>query len=182
VDALENKAFLTIARHFYGKGINVPQILAVSDDESAYLQEDLGDAILFDMLSAARKCGDGMEQVEELLCKTMAMLPKIQFEGAQGLDFSVCYPQPSFDRRMVMFDLNYFKYCFLKPSGLEFNEVRLQDDFENFADALLEESTDTFLYRDFNARNVMVKDGEPYFIDFQGGRRGPVYYDVASFA
>ena len=116
VDALENKAFLTIARHFYGKGINVPQILAVSDDESAYLQEDLGDSILFDMLSAARKCGDGMEQVEELLCKTMAMLPKIQFEGAQGLDFSVCYPQPSFDRRMVMFDLNYFKYCFLKPS------------------------------------------------------------------
>ena len=182
VDALENKAFLTIARHFYNKGINVPQILAVSDDESAYLQEDLGDSILFDMLSAARKCGDGMEQVEELLCKTMAMLPKIQFEGAHGLDFSVCYPQPSFDMRMVMFDLNYFKYCFLKPSGLEFNEVRLQDDFERFADALLEESTETFLYRDFNARNVMVKDGEPYFIDFQGGRRGPVYYDVASFA
>ena len=182
VDALENKAFLTIARHFYGKGINVPQILAVSDDESAYLQEDLGDTILFDMLTAARKSGDGMDQVEELLCKTMAMLPKIQFEGAQGLDFSVCYPQPSFDRRMVMFDLNYFKYCFLKPSGLEFNEVLLQDDFERFADALLEESTDTFLYRDFNARNVMVKDGQPYFIDFQGGRRGPVYYDVASFA
>ena len=182
VDALENKAFLTIARHFYGKGINVPEILAVSEDESAYLQEDLGDTILFDMLIAARKSGEGMEKVEQLLCKTMAMLPKIQLEGAQGLDFSVCYPQPSFDRRMVMFDLNYFKYCFLKPSGLEFNEVLLQDDFEKFADALLEESTETFLYRDFNARNVMIKDGEPYFIDFQGGRRGPVYYDVASFA
>ena len=182
VDQLENNAFLTIARHFADKVINVPQILAVSDDGYVYLQEDLGDATLFDMLAAARKCGDGMDQVEELLCKTMSMLPKIQFEGAQGLDFSVCYPQPSFDRRMVMFDLNYFKYCFLKPSGLEFNEVLLQDDFERFADALLEESTDTFLYRDFNARNVMVKDGQPYFIDFQGGRRGPVYYDVASFA
>jgi aminoglycoside/choline kinase family phosphotransferase len=83
---------------------------------------------------------------------------------------------------MVMFDLNYFKYCFLKPSGLEFNEVLLQDDFEKLADDLLDEDTDTFLYRDFNARNVMVKDGEPYFIDFQGGRRGPIYYDVASFA
>ena len=182
VDMLENKAFLTIAEHFRRKGINVPQILAVSEDQSAYIQEDLGDAVLFDMLSKARKTGEGMKDVEELLCKTMAMLPKMQFEGAQGLDFSVCYPQPSFDRRMVMFDLNYFKYCFLKPSGLECNEVLLQDDFEKFADALLEDDTDTFLYRDFNARNVMVKDGQPYFIDFQGGRRGPIYYDVASFA
>ena len=182
VDAQENRAFLTIARHFYAKGINVPQILAASEDASAYLQEDLGDLVLFDMLASARKSGEGMHQVEDLLCKTMSMLPKIQFEGASGLDFSVCYPQPSFDRRMVMFDLNYFKYCFLKPSGLEFNEVLLQDDFEKFADALLEEDTDTFLYRDFNARNVMIKSGEPYFIDFQGGRRGPIYYDVASFA
>jgi aminoglycoside/choline kinase family phosphotransferase len=182
VDSLENKAFLTIAEHFHDKGINVPQILAVSEDKSAYLQEDLGDVVLFDMLASARKAGEGLDNVNDLLCKTMSMLPEIQFEGARGLDFSVCYPQPSFDRRMVMFDLNYFKYCFLKPSGLEFNEVLLQDDFERFADALLEEDTDTFLYRDFNARNVMVKDGVPYFIDFQGGRRGPVYYDVASFA
>ena len=169
-DVLENKAFLTIARHFRSKGINVPEVYAVSDDMSAYLQEDLGDSILFDLKDDA------------LLNKAMSMLPKIQFEGAQGLDFSVCYPQPSFDRRMVMFDLNYFKYCFLKPSGLEFNEVKLQDDFENLADALLKEDSETFLYRDFNARNVMVRDGEPYFIDFQGGRRGPIYYDVASFA
>jgi aminoglycoside/choline kinase family phosphotransferase len=182
VDSLENKAFLTIAGHFGVKGINVPQILAVSQDGSAYLQEDLGDVILFDMLTAARKSGEGLEKVESLLCRTMSMLPKIQFEGASGLDFSVCYPQPAFDRRMVMFDLNYFKYCFLKPSGLEFNEVLLQDDFEKLADDLLDEDTDTFLYRDFNARNVMIKDGQPYFIDFQGGRRGPIYYDVASFA
>lgn len=182
VDVLENKAFLAIAEQFVNKGINVPRILAVSPDDSAYLQEDLGDVVLFDMLTAARKSGEGMDQVESLLVRTMAMLPKIQFEGACGLDFSVCYPQSSFDRRMVMFDLDYFKYCFLKPSGLEFNEVLLQDDFEKFADALLADDTDTFLYRDFNARNVMVKDGQPYFIDFQGGRRGPIYYDVASFA
>lgn len=169
-DVSENKAFLTIARHFRSKGINVPEVYAVSDDMLAYLQEDLGDSVLFDLKDDA------------LLNKAMSMLPKIQFEGAQGLDFSVCYPQPSFDRRMVMFDLNYFKYCFLKPSGLEFNEVKLQDDFENLADALLKEDSETFLYRDFNARNVMVRDGEPYFIDFQGGRRGPIYYDVASFA
>ena len=181
-DARENEAFLTLAGHFRTKGINVPEIYAVSEDRMAYIQEDLGDAVLFDMLTKARRTGEGLEEVEALLCRTMSMLPKIQFEGADGLDFSVCYPQPSFDRRMVMFDLNYFKYCFLKPSGLEFDEVLLQDDFEKLADDLLLSDTDTFLYRDFNARNVMVKDGEPYFVDFQGGRRGPVFYDVASFA
>ena len=180
-DVKENEAFLAIAAHLRGKGINVPAVLAVSEDKMAYLQEDLGGDVLFDMLAKARRTGDGMLEVEELLCRTMSQLPGIQFKGAEGLDFSVCYPQPAFDRRMVMFDLNYFKYCFLKPSGLEFNEVLLQDDFEKFADDLLEEDTDTFLYRDFNARNVMVRDGEPYFIDFQGGRRGPVHYDVASF-
>lgn len=180
-DVKENEAFLTIAAHLRGKGINVPAVLAVSEDKMAYLQEDLGGDVLFDMLAKARRTGEGMQEVEELLCRTMSQLPGIQFKGAEGLDFSVCYPQPAFDRRMVMFDLNYFKYCFLKPSGLEFNEVLLQDDFEKFADDLLEEDTDTFLYRDFNARNVMVHDGEPYFIDFQGGRRGPVHYDVASF-
>jgi hypothetical protein len=111
----------------------------------------------------------------------MAALPKIQVEGARGLDWSVCYPQPSFDARMVDFDLNYFKYDFLKLSGLEFNEVRLQDDFDRLRKDLLSEYSDTFMYRDFNARNVMLVDGEPWFIDFQGGRRGPVYYDVASF-
>lgn len=170
LDKAENDAFIAIARHFRSKGINVPEIIAVSDDGMTYLQEDLGNETLFDH-----------RDDQELLCRTMAMLPKMQFEGAAGLDFSVCYPQPSFDRRMVMFDLNYFKYCFLKPSGLEFNEVLLQDDFEKLADRLLKDETETFLYRDFNARNVMVRDGEPYFIDFQGGRRGPIYYDVASF-
>ena len=181
-DARENEAFLTIVGHFRAKGVNVPEVYAVSEDRMAYIQEDLGDAVLFDMLTQARKTGEGLDAVESLLCKAMSMLPKIQFEGAEGLDFSVCYPQPSFDRRMVMFDLNYFKYCFLKPAGLEFDEVALQDDYEKLADDLLAVDTDTFLYRDFNARNVMIKDGEPYFVDFQGGRRGPVFYDVASFA
>ena len=180
-DVKENNAFVTIARHFRAKGINVPEVYAVSEDISAYLQEDLGDCVLFDMLMAARRGDEDIVRVYALLAKTMSMLPAIQYDGAEGLDFSICYPQPSFDRRMVMFDLNYFKYCFLKPSGLEFDEVLLQDDFERFADDLLQEDTDTFLYRDFNARNVMICGDEPYFIDFQGGRRGPIYYDVASF-
>ena len=180
-DVNENKAFVVLARHFKSKGINVPEVLAVSEDMSAYIQEDLGDKVLFDLYMSACRSGEGQVEADILLNKTISMLPKIQYEGAQGLDFSICYPQPSFDRRMVMFDLNYFKYCFLKPSGIEFDEVQLQDDFEKLADDLLEEDTETFLYRDFNARNVMVCGSEPYFIDFQGGRRGPIYYDVASF-
>lgn len=180
-DRQENDAFVTLSHHFRSKGIDVPEVYRVSDDGMSYIQEDLGDDVLFDRLQKARKTGVGMDDVDRLLCETMAMLPKIQFEGAEGLDFSICYPQPSFDRRMIMFDLNYFKYCFLKSSGLEFNEVRLQDDFERLADDLLKDDMDTFMYRDFNARNVMLHDGHPYFIDFQGGRRGPVYYDVASF-
>ena len=171
LDRAENRAFLSIARHFRSKGINVPEILAESEDGMRYLQNDLGDSILFDSPD------------EDLLCRTMSLLPQIQFEGADGLDFSLCYPQPEFDLRMVMFDLNYFKYCFLKPSGLEFNEVKLQDDLENLANELLASvsTAPTFLYRDFNARNIMVHEGKPYFIDFQGGRKGPIYYDVASF-
>ena len=182
-DARENDAFIKLAEHFRSKGINVPLVYAVSEDGMTYIQEDLGSRMLSDDVAAALKEGGYSPEspVVELLCRTMSKLPTIQFKGAEGLDFSVCYPQPAFDYRMVMFDLNYFKYCFLKPSGLEFDEIRLQDEFESLAQDLLEDSGNTFLYRDFNARNVMIKDGEPYFIDFQGGRRGPIYYDVASF-
>ena len=178
-DADENRAFLTIDRHFASKGIRVPKVLA--EDGLCYLQEDLGSTILYDALADGRSRGAYSPDEVALLRKTMAALPKIQVEGAKGLDFSVCYPQPSFDGRMVDFDLNYFKYDYLKLTGLEFNEVRLQDDFDRLKADLLAEPSDTFLYRDFNARNVMLVDGEPWFIDFQGGRRGPIYYDVASF-
>ena len=191
-DVAENKAFVEEARHFYAAGLPVPEVLAVSDDWSCYIQSDLGDTLLYDMVSQAHKKGEFSAELQELLCRTMKLLPKLQFEGAEGLDFSICYPEPEFSRRMVMFDLNYFKYCFLKPSGLEFNEVDLQDDFERMADHLMGASVlhgsnglayegDTFMYRDFQSRNVMVNDGYPYCIDFQGGRRGPVHYDVASF-
>ena len=182
----ENKAFIYLARHFKSAGLPVPELYAVSEDEMTYIQEDLGSDILYDMISTAVKSG-AHEEMEEILCKTISKLPRLQFEGGRGADWSLCYPEPSFGRRMIMFDLNYFKYCFLKPSGLEFNEVRLQDEFEQFADDLLgggdvhEYMGETFMYRDFQSRNVMLRDGEPFFIDFQGGRRGPVYYDLASF-
>ena len=185
-DSDENRAFITLARHFRQAGLPVPELYAVSDDGMAYIQEDMGSTVLYDMMVAAAKSGT-MSDMEDLLCKTIAQLPKFQFAGGKGADWSVCYPEPSFSRRMVMFDLNYFKYCFLKPSGLEFNEVRLQDELEQLADDLLggsdvqEYMDETFMYRDFQSRNVMIREGQPYFIDFQGGRRGPIYYDLASF-
>lgn len=185
-NAEENHAFLTMAAHFRSKGLPVADIYGVSEDGMAYVQEDLGDAILYNKVCEDFRSGDSGDS-EELLCRTIALLPEIQFKGGTGLDYSVCYPERSFSRRMVMFDLNYFKYCFLKPSGLEFHEVPLQDEFERLADDLLggpnvqEYEEDTFMYRDFQARNVMLHDGQPYFIDFQGGRRGPIYYDLASF-
>jgi hypothetical protein len=148
-------------------------VYAVSEDGMTYIQEDIGDDTLF------KKLKD--EDPQQLLCKAVRLLPDIQFKGAEDFDFAICHPTRKFDRRLVLFDLNYFKYCFLKPSGLEFDEVRLQDDFERLADDLTSVPSDTFMYRDFNARNVMVKDAQPYFIDFQGGMQGPIYYDVASF-
>ena len=180
-DRDENHAFLTLDRHFAAAGIRVPEILAVSADEMAYLQEDLGPELLFDRIARGRESGVYAPEERALLCKTMAALPKIQFAGAAGLDWNVCYPEPAFGERMVRFDLNYFKYCFLKATGLEFNEVRLEEDFDRLCADLCADTGETFMYRDFQARNVMVRDGEPYFIDFQGGRRGPVHYDVASF-
>ena len=177
----ENHSFIYLARHFREKGLRVPAVLAVSEDGQAYIQEDLGDQVLFGMVAQGRESGLYSSVETDLLRRTIEQLPRLQFVGAQGLDWKNCYPQEAFDARMVDFDLNYFKYCFLKATGLEFNEIELQEDFEKLKEDLLKEDDNTFLYRDFQARNVMIKDGDPWFIDFQGGRRGPIYYDVASF-
>lgn len=177
----ENKAFCYLSAHFREKGIKAPKVFAKSDDGMCYIQEDLGNAQLYNVISQGRETGEYSSFESSILCHTIEMLPKIQFKGAQGLDYNCCFPEPDFNERMVMFDLNYFKYCFLKATGMEFDEIRLQDDFDKLKKDLLLDMGNTFMYRDFQARNVMIKDGEPYFIDFQGGRRGPIYYDVASF-
>ncbi|MDR1756310.1 MAG: phosphotransferase [Culturomica sp.] len=181
VSADENRAFIYLSGHLRKKGIAVPQVYAVSGDGMYYMQEDLGDCLLFDALAESRTSGRYGEKEFQLLKKIITALPVLQCRGAEGMDFSFGYPQASFDRRTVFWDLNYFKYCFLKAVGIEFQEDRLEDDFERMADILLEEPFDTFMYRDFQSRNVMICDGEPFFIDFQGGRKGPLYYDVASF-
>ena len=158
-------------------------MLAVSDDGLRYLQTDLGSLSLFDAVRGGREAGGRYNlEEQELLKRTIRQLPNIQIRGARGLDWQNCYPQPEFDEDSVLFDLNYFKYCFLKPSGLDFHELKLEANFRLMAKDLTSEQVDSFLYRDFQARNVMLDaEGNPYFIDFQGGRKGPYYYDLASF-
>lgn len=177
----ENQTFLYMADHFRKKGLPVPEVVAKSEDNTLYLQEDLGDMLLFNAIEKGRKTNIFDEEEKQLLHKTMRLLPTIQFTGADGMDFSYCYPQSEFNSRSILWDLNYFKYCFLKTTGIEFQEDRLEDDFQKMANVLLRSNSETFMYRDFQSRNVMIKDGEPWIIDFQGGRKGPIYYDVASF-
>ena len=171
----ENRAFIYMARHFHALGLPVPELYWVSEDEMSYTQEDLGDTLLFDNLDDI-----------PLLERTVRALAHIQVEGARDFDWSVCFPVPAMDERAIRWDLNYFKYCFLKGTKIEFSEPKLEDEFDKIVENLLSPYTIhhtpyTFMYRDCQSRNVMIKDGQPYFIDFQGGRRGPTQYDVASF-
>ena len=177
----ENHTFIEMARRFAQKGLNTPKVMAVSDDELYYLQEDLGDMSLYKKMESSIASHSFSEEDIALLKKTMMKLADFQHLAAEGFDFSLCYPIASMDRQSILWDLNYFKYCFLKLAHVDFLELSLETDFQHLADDLLQYDSQTFLYRDFQSRNVMVKDGEPYFIDFQGGRRGPIYYDVASF-
>ena len=182
----EDHAFIYLTEHFTKRKLPVPQILAASNDELRYIQTDLGSISLFDAIRGGREAGGRYTLKEqELLKRTIRELPNIQIRGARELDFSNCYPQAEFDVDSVLFDLNYFKYCFLKATELDFHELKLEADFRLFAKDLTNDSYelgDCFLYRDFQARNVMLDhDGNPYFIDYQGGRKGPYYYDLASF-
>lgn len=177
----ENRAFISLSRHFHQQQLNTPEVFAVSKDEICYIQQDLGDDILFDAIKEGRLTGVFSHEEKRLLHKTIALLADFQVKGAQGLNFNVCYPLAKFNSRSVYWDLNYFKYNFLKTTGMDFQEDLLENDFEKLADNLLQDQSDTFMYRDFQSRNVMLVNGNPWFIDFQGGRKGPVYYDVASF-
>lgn len=187
----ENRAFIYMSRHFSQLGLPVPKVLWVSEDEMSYTQEDLGDTLLFDAIKHGRETGNFNEAERTLLERTLRALAHIQIEGARDFDWSKCFPIPAMDERSIRWDLNYFKYCFLKGTKIEFSEPKLEDDFDRLVFNLLARESSglstfdfqlsTFLYRDFQSRNVMIKEGKPYFIDFQGGRKGPTQYDVASF-
>jgi len=180
-DINENRAFFALTQHFRSKGLSVPKLLATSTDQQYYLISDLGDTTLYSkLLTCHLPNSEYKEPMMNNLRLSLAQLVRFQTEGSVGLDFNGCYPKQVFDRRSVMWDFNYFKYSFLKPVGAIFDEDKLEDDFETFTEYLLDDEMDCFQYRDFQSRNIMVKGDELFFIDYQGGRRGPYLYDVAS--
>ncbi len=179
-DVKENRAFLSFSRQFRASGIPVPSIYAQSDDSLIYLQEDLGSLTLFDFLAETRIQEGFSRTITEEYKKVLEILPAIQVTAGRQLDFSVCYPRAAFDQQSMMWDLSYFKYYFLKLARIPFDEQLLEDDFQKFAAYLLSADSNYFLYRDFQSRNVMLKDGKVWFIDYQGGRKGALQYDLAS--
>jgi aminoglycoside/choline kinase family phosphotransferase len=158
----------------------VPEIYAEDLSHGAYLEEDLGDMTLFDFLSKNRKGEDVHLPVVDVYRRVLEILPRFQIEAGRDLNYRVCYPRASFDRQSIIWDLNYFKYYFLRLAGIPFNEQALEQDFTRLTKFLLTADHDYFLYRDFQSRNIMLHDGEPFFVDYQGGRKGALQYDVAS--
>jgi aminoglycoside/choline kinase family phosphotransferase len=176
----ENIAFLEFSRHFHAHGLPVPEIYGEDLDQGAYLEEDLGDTTLFGYLSSHRSGESVAPQVVEAYRNAITILPRFQVEAGRDLNYKVCYPRASFDRQSIAWDLNYFKYYFLRLAGIPFSEQALEDDFGRLTKFLLSAGRDYFLYRDFQSRNIMLRDGQPYFLDYQGGRKGALQYDVAS--
>jgi aminoglycoside/choline kinase family phosphotransferase len=176
----ENDAFVGFTNHFRSLGLKVPEIFIYYPEEKVYFLEDLGDINLFTWL-AMRAAPVRFDSVTEQLMRTIVSdLVRFQAEGIKGLDLSLCYPHRSFDRQSIIWDMNYFKYMFLKLVAAPFNETRLERDFEKLTAFLLEAGQDYFLFRDFQTANIMIHNGIPYYIDYQGGRCGAPQYDIAS--
>jgi len=176
----ENVAFLEFSRHFRRYGLPVPEIYAQDLSQGAYIEEDFGDVTLFDFLSSNREGKVIATQVIDVYRNVVEILPRFQVEAGRDLNYKKSYPRASFDRQSIAWDLNYFKYYFLRLAGVPFNEQALEDDFGRLTKLLLAAPHDYFLYRDFQSRNVMLHDNKPYFLDYQGGRKGALQYDIAS--
>src|SRR5438874_8974478 len=176
----ENVAFLEFSKHFRRHGLPVPEIYEQALGEGAYLEQDLGDTTLFEFLSKNRAGADIRPEAVDVYRRVVAILPRFQVEGGRDLNYKVCDPRASFDRQSIAWDLNYFKYYFLRLAGVPFNEQALENDFVRLTKFLLTADHDYFLYRDFQSRDVMLQDGQPFFIDYQGGRKGALHYDIAS--
>jgi aminoglycoside/choline kinase family phosphotransferase len=176
----ENIAFLEFSKHFRRHDLPVPEIYGQDLDHGAYLEEDLGNVTLFEYLSENRSGADVAPQAVDAYRKVVAVLPQFQIVAGKDLNYKYCYPRNSFDRQSISWDLNYFKYYFLRLAGIPFSEQALEDDFNRLTKFLLTAQRDFFLYRDYQSRNVMLRDGNPFFLDYQGGRRGALHYDIAS--
>lgn len=178
-DVLETRAFLKFAAHFAAMGLAVPSVCCSSDDEHFYIQTDLGDVRMHEIIAKRQNSKLDKENLE-LYKNVIRELVKLQLKGHQGMDYSVSVPRPAFDQPAILWDLYHFKYYFLKPLGLPFDEDRLEKAFKHLASNIESVESDSFMFRDFQSRNIMICSGKPFFIDFQGGRMGPKQYDLAS--
>src|SRR5437016_5138721 len=176
----ENIAFLEFSKHFRRHGLPVPEIYAEDLNHGAYLEEDFGDTSLFEFLTKNRAGNNIAPEAIKAYREVVAVLPRFQIAAGRDLNYRVCYPRDSFDRQSIAWDLNYFKYYFLRLAGISFNEQALEDDFGRLTNFLLSAPREYFLYRDFQSRNIMLRDGSPFFLDYQGGRKGALQYDIAS--
>jgi aminoglycoside/choline kinase family phosphotransferase len=180
-DLKENLAFLSFSASFHNSGFPVPVIYSVDPENKAYLLQDLGDETLFGLIEENRKSTGGFSSgILDIYSKVIRWLPQFQVQGARVIDYDLCYPRAAFDRQSMMWDLNYFKYYFLKLAKVPFDEQKLEDDFESLSDFLIGADGNYFMYRDFQSRNIMMYERNPWFIDYQGGRKGPLQYDIAS--
>ena len=175
-DTKENETFINHTKHFNQKNIAVPQVYIANDTYEYYLQQDLGDVSLYSIIKA-----NGItDEVKNYLKEVLKQLAFLQIKGAEGFDFSTCYPIQEFDRSSMFWDLNSFKYYFARVARVQFSEPELNKDFHRLCDYLLQEPQQYFMFRDCQSRNVMIYNGKPYFIDYQGGRKGALQYDAAS--
>ena len=179
-DVRENEAFFFFADEMRKRGINVPEVYAVSEDRTTYLQQDLGNVSLYTFLASRKTNGiDITDAMRDLYKDVIDQLIEIQTH-CSDIDFSCAYPRPCFDSQAIQWDLNYFKYYFLRLFHIPFDEQLLERDFHTFTDYLLDGDCNYFMHRDFQSRNIMIDDGKLYFIDFQGARKGAAQYDLAS--
>ncbi len=178
-DHKENVAFIEFSKHFLENNIPVPQIFDVDLENNIYLIEDFGDDTLYELIKKHNTSGFS-PFIKEIYKDILRELPKIQITAGKTLDYSNAYPREAFDEQSIKWDLSYFKYYFLKLAKIPFYEQELENDFDTLKDILLDTNTDYFLYRDFQSRNILIKDNKPYFIDYQGGRKGALQYDLAS--
>ena len=178
----ENDTFVSFAHHLTRKALPIPHIYLYIPEEHLYLEEDLGDETLFDVLAAERiRTGESFPAyAEELYKQSLEYLTRFQVECSKDFDFSLCHPERqlvpgSFTRDCSSFATNLVAK--LLPS---FDITRLAADFATLI-AYLEVPQSSFLvHRDFQSRNIMIRENNPYFIDFQGGCKGPLQYDVVS--
>ena len=178
-DIRENEAFFHLTEVFTRRNIRVPSLLAIDKNRYCYLLNDLGNETLYSFLTQHRQGEDIDNECIAYYKKVLTTLPQLQM-SYQDIDFGFAYPRHSFDRQSILWDLNYFKYYFLKLADIAFDEQLLENDFQTLITFLLEADHRYFLFRDFQSRNIMLHQGEPFFIDYQGGRQGALQYDIAS--